>query len=69
MRRQVTLIVVLALALAASTAQACPVCFSSKEDSRIAFIGTTVLLSALPFMMTTGFVFWYRRRLKQLEEQ
>ncbi len=53
------------LALLSSTpiaAQACPVCFSADEGSRIAFIVTTVFLSVLPWLMVGSFVVWYQRQ-------
>ena len=69
MRAHLRLILFVALFLGALNASACPVCFSAKKGSRAAFIGTTVLLSALPFTMATGFVVWYRRKSRELERE
>lgn len=69
MRARFILFLFLALFLGAMNASACPVCFSAKKGSRAAFIGTTVLLSALPFTMATGFVVWYRRKSRELESE
>jgi hypothetical protein len=48
-------------------AAACSVCFSGSEESRAAFIGTTVFLSVLPLAMIGGLVWWIRRRLRAIE--
>jgi len=48
-------------------AAACSVCFSGAEESRAAFIGTTVFLSVLPLAMIGGLVWWIWRRLRALE--
>lgn len=48
-------------------AHACPVCFQAKsEDSRIAFLITTIAMTGLPLLLGGALVFWVRRRLKQL---
>lgn len=44
-------------------ALACPVCFSAKnEASRVAFLGTTVFLTALPLLMVGGVVMWLMKQ-------
>ena len=49
---------------------ACAVCFSGREDgARIAFIGTTVLLTLLPLVMIGGVAWWLWRRACELERQ
>lgn len=49
---------------------ACAVCFSGREDeARIAFIGTTVLLTLLPLVMIGGVAWWLWRRALALERQ
>lgn len=61
----------LALALLLATpevAQACAVCFSGKDDeTRVAFIITSVLLTFLPILLVGGVVAWIVRRVRQLE--
>lgn len=57
-----------ALALAAllpRAAQACAVCFSGSDESRLAFILTTVLLTVLPLTMIGGAIYWVTRRVKR----
>jgi hypothetical protein len=49
---------------------ACAVCFSGREDgARIAFIGTTALLTLLPLVMIGGVAWWLWRRACELERQ
>lgn len=67
LRRPWLLLLLFAL-LAPVTADACPVCFSAKEGSRIAFIVTTVFMSVLPWVMVGSFVVWYRRRCAEEEK-
>ena len=63
-----TLIVVLILMQTAAPALACPVCFSANKKSRSAFIFTTGLLSAMPWVAIGSGVLWYKRRLRRLDE-
>ena len=49
-------------------AEACAVCMSGREDEvQLAFILTTLLMSVLPLIVVGGFVWWLRRRLRQME--
>ena len=51
---------VLALLWISGNAEACPVCFSAKEGTRAAFIGTTIFLSLLPLWMIGGIALWLK---------
>ena len=62
-------IALLLLLLTAAPALACPVCFSANKKSRTAFLVTTGLLSTMPWMIIGGGVFWYKRRLRELDEE
>ena len=55
----------LALLLAApASALACPVCgLAGSEESGAAYLGMTVMLSALPLGMIAGVAIWVRRRI------
>lgn len=60
-----------AVVLFPDASQACSVCFSALEETRTAFVNTTVFLSVLPPLLVGGFVWWLWRRgraLRQLEE-
>ena len=50
-------------------ALACPVCFSANKKSRAAFLVTTGLLSTMPWMIIGGGVFWYKRRMRELDKE
>jgi peptidoglycan/LPS O-acetylase OafA/YrhL len=58
-----------AVAILSGAAAACPVCFSATDQNRMAFFGTTVLLSLLPLGMVAGGVLYLRRRARQLGEE
>ena len=66
MNRGVALIVGLLVLVATEPAFACAVCFDANEESRGAFLGTTILLSLLPLGLIGGFAWFIRRRARQL---
>ncbi|HMI90440.1 MAG TPA: hypothetical protein VK509_03710 [Polyangiales bacterium] len=50
-------------------ALACPVCFNAKnEAARIAFLATTVFLTALPLFLIGGTITWLARRAAQVDQ-
>ena len=57
----------LAVLVAAAPAEACSVCFSAREENRIAFLVTTIFLSVLPLTLIGSAIWWLRRRIRQLE--
>lgn len=61
------LLVFIALVLAADPAFACAVCFDANEETRGAFLGTTIFLSLFPLGMVFGFGFWFWRRVRMAE--
>ena len=69
-KRTLTATIALLLLLqTAAPALACPVCFSANKKSRTAFLVTTGLLSTMPWMIIGGGVFWYKRRMRELDEE
>jgi hypothetical protein len=50
-------------------AAACAVCFSGSDDTRFAYLFTTVLLSVLPLAVLGVFVGWARWRVKALARE
>jgi hypothetical protein len=49
--------------------RACAVCMSGRDDeTRAAFLGTTIFLSLLPVLAVGGVVIWLRRRLRKQEQ-
>jgi hypothetical protein len=54
----------LLVVLSPGAAAACAVCTGAGEESRAAFIATTVMLSVLPLGMIGGLVWWIWRRTK-----
>jgi hypothetical protein len=69
MKRMHAAIATLAALLACpALAWACPVCFSVKnEATRIAFLGTTVFLTALPLVLMGGVGVWLAKRVEEAE--
>jgi hypothetical protein len=58
------------LAIAPEAAYACSVCSAGRDDeTRAAFIGTTVLLSVLPLALIGGMAWWVRRRSRALADR
>ena len=64
--------VAVAIAVLASlpdVAHACSVCSAGRDDeTRAAFIATTIALSVLPLALIGGFVWWIRRRVRAIED-
>jgi hypothetical protein len=54
------------LALLPSEALACPVCFDANDESRIAFLQTAIVLTALPLGIVGATGLWFRRRIRKL---
>lgn len=58
------------LVLAPRIALACPVCMGGRDDeTRAAFLVTTLFLSVLPLALIGGVIWWLMRRVRALEEQ
>ena len=55
------------LLLLPGVSEACAVCFSGRDETPLAFIGTTVLLSFMPILLVGGAVYFLRRRYRELE--
>jgi hypothetical protein len=54
--------------LAPEAAAACAACYGGgTEESRTAFIATTVFMSVLPLGMVGGLVWWIWRRMREIE--
>jgi len=51
------------------SALGCSVCFVSKRENLMAFFGTGVLLSMLPFLLVGGIAFWLYRQAKEEREE
>jgi len=59
-----------AIWLVPKMAAACAVCFTGRADeTRIAFLVTTVLLSALPILLIGSLVCWLRRRAHHIRDE
>lgn len=59
----------LAVLLLPGAAQACAVCGPGTEESRVAFIVTTGILTALPLVMIGGVFWWLRGRFAEMERR
>ena len=58
----------LCAALLPESALACSVCSAGNDESRKAFLFTTVLLSMIPIGMIGTFAWWIWRHAQQAEE-
>ena len=64
-----TRVAALVIVFAPKIAAACSVCFSGRSDqTRVAFIATTALLTALPLLLIGTLVWWLRRRARQIQQ-
>ena len=52
-----------------AVALACPVCFDPREENRLAFMLTTLLLTLTPLALVGGVVYGLWRRYKQLARE
>jgi len=57
-----------AVVWAADLAHACPSCASPLEENRQAFVDTTVFLTVVPLMMIGGFIWWLRRKTREIND-
>lgn len=62
-------LVVAVMAALPEAAFACPVCFDSNEENRIAFLATTAFLTLLPLGLVGGIGAWLRKRARDIEAQ
>lgn len=68
--RAFTLLGVAAILFAAfpEAVAACPVCFDSSDENRMAFIATTAFLSLMPLGMVAGAGLWIRKKVRDRGE-
>lgn len=59
----------LSVALAPNVALACPNCFVTSEQARMAYIGTTVFLSLTPLLLAGAFAYWLHGRVRDRAEE
>ncbi len=70
MRRGWAVLAAIALVLVLpDVAHACPVCFDSRDENRMAFLATTAFLSLLPLGMVAGAGLWLRKRSREIDEE
>lgn len=71
MTRHLAALLAVVLALAPELARACAVCGAGVEDdqSRLAYLATTIGMSALPLALFGGFLLWLRHRAKKARPQ
>ena len=55
--------------IAPSLAWACPGCIGANEENRLAFLGTTALLTFIPLIVIGVTVRWLQLRARRLEEE
>ena len=64
------LVVAIALVLVSafpSEAHACPMCFDSSAENRMAFLMTAIALTVLPLGMVSGIGVWLRKKFRDGE--
>lgn len=63
MRRN-TLVGISSVVLLPAYALACPVCYTAREASRLAFLWTAIFLTLVPLGLIGGILYWLWRRIK-----
>ena len=66
-RARISAIVLVLLAALPEVVLACPVCFESSDENRMAFLATTAFLSLLPLGMVGSAGLWLRKRSRELD--
>ncbi len=69
MTRLLLALVTLSALLVPGGAEACAVCGPGTEESRIAFIVTTGLMTAMPLLIFAGVAWWLRRRFVEMQHE
>jgi hypothetical protein len=70
MNRALAVMFSMAILFVPRFAAACAVCFTGRADeTRVAFLATTGLLSALPLLLIGSLVWWIRRRARQIRDE
>lgn len=64
-----TFLVAYLLFLVTPVLNACPVCFSGSENSRDAFLYTTILMTLLPLFIVGIVAFVIRKKFRQLQHR
>ncbi len=59
-------VVASALLIVPEGAQACSVCFSGTDETRMAFLLTAILMTAAPLVMVGSLAYWIYRRAVRL---
>ena len=67
--RTTAVMVVLVVGFVTDLARACPSCASPLEENRQAFVDTTIFLTVLPLFMIGGFVWWLRRKAREMQDE
>ncbi len=65
MRMGISTALLFVAGLTPRAASACAVCFSGTDETRMAFMLTTIFLTALPLAMVGSFAFWLRGRWRR----
>jgi hypothetical protein len=70
MKRSFVAMAATAMLLVPDLATACSVCFTGRADeTRVAFIVTTGLMTALPLLLIGSVIWWLRRRAQQIHDE
>jgi hypothetical protein len=67
MRKTVTAIALTLAALPAQRALACAVCFSGRDESRVAYLLTTIFMTSLPIVALGIGIYWVVKRANRTD--
>jgi len=67
MRKAATAIVFTLAALPAQRALACAVCFSGRDESRVAYLLTTIFMTSLPLVALGIGIYWVVKKANRAD--
>ncbi len=68
MRKALVAIALALVALPAQQALACSVCFSGRDESRVAYILTTIFMTAIPIVALAAGIAWVVKKANAADE-
>lgn len=68
MRKTLVAIALAVTALPAQQALACSVCFSGRDESRVAYVLTTLFMTAIPIAALAAAIYWVVKQANAADE-
>ncbi len=69
LRKAVATLAFVLASLPAQQALACAVCFSGRDESRVAYLLTTIFMTSLPILALGAGIFWVVKKASSADAQ